>query len=83
MKISHVYFQKVRRAWECLTMVGTAAAGLRSHTCKGHDSSADPPDICGANAYKADPMTNYKLDEYSGNKAFAVVADSCQDNNYW
>jgi hypothetical protein len=49
----------------------------------GHDSYTDPPNICGANAYEEDPASNYRVDDMSGSKAYAVVADSCQDNNYW
>jgi hypothetical protein len=53
--------------------------------CNGweHEAHHDPPGICGVNAYEVDPMTNYNRDGYSGNKAYAVVADSCQEGSYW
>jgi hypothetical protein len=49
----------------------------------GHDSHKEPPDICGVNPYEQDVESHYKADGISSHKAYAVVADSCQDNNYW
>lgn len=49
----------------------------------GHDVKANPPIVCGVNAFKDSPLQNFQPDEKSGTKAYALVADSCQDGNYW
>jgi hypothetical protein len=46
---------------------------------------SDPPSICGVNPFYANPLAQkeYKNDTLSGKVMYAVVADSCQDGNFW
>lgn len=53
--------------------------------CVGHgnDAFSQPPIVCGRDANNGDPLVNFEEDSFSGLKVYAVVADACQDNNYW
>ena len=53
--------------------------------CVGHgnDAFSEPPLVCGRDALAGDPLVNFEEDALTGMKVYAVVADSCQDNNYW
>lgn len=48
-------------------------------------TASDPPSICGVNPWESDPLDQplYKNDAFSGRTMYAVVADSCQDGNFW
>eukprot|EP00892_Ulva_mutabilis_P010148 jgi/Ulvmu1/7505/UM037_0049.1 len=41
------------------------------------------PTVCGVNALVGNPAVNYVADVHTGKKVYALVADSCSDNNYW
>jgi hypothetical protein len=49
----------------------------------GHDVHSSTPIVCGVNALAGNPFANYAKTPLSGTTIYAVVADSCQDNNYW
>jgi hypothetical protein len=49
----------------------------------GHEVKANPPIVCGVNAFTGSPLQNFQKDGKTGTKAYAVVADSCQDGNFW
>ena len=48
-------------------------------------TTSSPPEICGVNPFEQSPLDepSYQRDQLSGKKLYAVVADSCQDNNFW
>lgn len=49
----------------------------------GNDAHSEPPSLCGVNPNEENPLVNYGPDQWTGTEVYAVVADSCQDNNYW
>lgn len=53
--------------------------------CVGHGNRADasPPIVCGVDPRGPDPWRNHARDGATGSVAYAVVADSCQDSNWW
>jgi hypothetical protein len=50
---------------------------------QGNDAFSDPPTVCGKNPFESNPLENYQVDQHCGTVVYAVVADSCQDSNYW
>lgn len=58
---------------------GDACANARN------DPFADPPLVCGRDARSDTGVDADALrpDQYTGTEVFAVVADSCQDGNFW
>ena len=49
----------------------------------GSNAHAEPPSLCGVDPNTQNPLQNYAPDQWTGTVVYAVVADSCQDNNYW
>ena len=71
--------------WETCRNCGRFIEITFGPNCVGNGNApfTEPPVVCGVNAFAADPLQNYRPDQYTGKKVYAVVADSCQDNNYW
>jgi hypothetical protein len=49
----------------------------------GNDVFTEPPVVCGGDAINGPPKSRFRDDKFSGKKVYAVIADSCQDANYW
>jgi hypothetical protein len=49
----------------------------------GNDVFTEPATVCGGDALAGPPKSRFQSDKFTGMKVYAVVADSCQDHNYW